>query len=227
MSALILCYHKVGPVGEEGRSLNVEPRLLDSHVRFFKRRRCPFLTASRFSDRPFEDGVCLTFDDAYASTVSNGLDVLNRHGVKGTLYVVSDRAGKTSDWDAPTDRRLASVEDLRAAAKEGHEIGNHTKTHCRLDAVDDARLREEISGAHSQLCKEGLRPLTICYPYGAHDHRAVSEARLAGYEVGMSLLKGPVGTASDPMRLPRFVIAFSDSLPLLIYKTFVKPALRL
>lgn len=226
MKALILCYHKVGPNDEEGRRLNVEPRRLETHIRYYARRRIPHLVASAFSQPRSCRGICFTFDDAYESTLRNALPLLDRNGFKGTFYVVSAKAGATSDWDRPHDRPLAGLELLRTAASAGHEIGNHTRTHPRLCDLSPEEQETEIAGAHRDLAEAGLEPRTLCYPFGAFDADSIRIARDTGYRVGMSLKKGVIDDNPDPLSLPRVVVAFSDTLPMLIYKTRVKPIVR-
>jgi len=226
MEPVILCYHKVGPIAEEGRRLNVEAPRLASHLRHYARKKAPFLVASAFSLRPYPSGVCLTFDDAYASTLLNAPPVLERFGALGTFYVVWSKLGGSSDWDAPDDRPLATLEDLRAAARQGHEIGNHTLSHRRLSDLSQTDQRTEIEAAHLGLVEAGLAPKTICYPYGGYDAFSIELAKRTGYRVGVSLKKGLVHPDSDPLALPRIVVACSDTVPMLVYKTRIRHRLR-
>lgn len=70
--------------------------------------------------------VSLAYDDALDSQLDVALPALNRHGLKATFYITL-----ASDTVA---RRLA---DWRAAAAQGHELGNHTLFHqCAGSAPD-------------------------------------------------------------------------------------------
>ena len=78
----ILCYHKVGPEAEEGRFLNVSPERLASHVAWLKRR----YRLVRLRDLDLDARhAALTFDDAYVSACSHGVEALDRAGVPGTF----------------------------------------------------------------------------------------------------------------------------------------------
>ena len=110
--------------------------------------------------------LSLSFDDARWSQVSNGLPLLDAHGVKATFYVsLKLMEPKLEAW--------------RRAAANGHEIGNHTLTHpcsgnfsfARHNALEEYTLermeRDEILGANAAIEKLlGLRPATFAYPCG-------------------------------------------------------------
>ena len=60
--------------------------------------------------------VSLSFDDARPSQISEGLPLLQKHGVKGTFYVNLQRAAE-------------NVDGWKQAVAQGHEIGNHSVRH--------------------------------------------------------------------------------------------------
>jgi peptidoglycan/xylan/chitin deacetylase (PgdA/CDA1 family) len=225
MKAVILCYHKVGTQEDQGRRLNVHPARLRSHVRFFLRRKFQFLTAAEFAGEWPKRAVCFTFDDAYQSTVENGLPVFDSLGVRCSLYTVTKRVGETSAWDGPLARPLASWQALLDAQSRGHEIGNHTATHPKLATLDAPSIGVEIEDAHRQLLDHGIEARSFCYPYGSLSEPAKAAVVEAGYRVGLALGKR-VAESTDPrIALPRVVVAYGDALPLLLYKLHLRPLL--
>ncbi len=137
MSVTILCYHKVGLVHEEGRRLNIEPERLRSHVRFFSRKKLTFLVAGDLKGSWNSGLVCLTFDDAFSSTMSSAPLILEEQGVRGSFYAVPGCVGGTSAWEGELARPLADWPLLREFESRGHEIGNHSMNHpapCRSGA---------------------------------------------------------------------------------------------
>ena len=226
MQAKILCYHKVGFCSEEGRRLNIEPSRLSSHVRFFSRNNYKI---SRISDliQPWQDKlVCFTFDDAYLSTMTHAPEIFEAVGARATFYAVPGRVGITSDWDGELARPLADWDLLRAAQKRGHEIGNHTMNHVHLDQVSETEQAIEIKSAHDRLTAEGIQSKSFCYPYGGHTPRTLEITREAGYEVGVILGKRIASDTDVKQGLPRIVVAYSDTLPMLLYKLLIKPKLK-
>lgn len=110
--------------------------------------------------------VSLTFDDARASQVTNGLDLFSRHGLRATFYV-NPRS------------MVKQVDGWKKIAAAGHEIGNHSDTHpcsgnfqwSRNNALEDytmARLEEDFAKAEREIEQlVGVKPATFAYPCGS------------------------------------------------------------
>ena len=109
--------------------------------------------------------VSLSFDDARASQVDRGLDLLNPTGVKVTFFVVPENVKKRlNGWK----RDVAS----------GHEIGNHSLTHpcsgnfpfSRNNAPENYTLEQiaqNIDGANAAIQQIlGARMVSFAYPCG-------------------------------------------------------------
>ena len=219
----ILCYHKVGPVASEGRSLNIEPDRFGTHVRLFSRRGHRFLKMEDWSTAG-EKCVAFTFDDAYASTMEYAPGILESAHAHGTFYAVP--GCKSSIWDGDKARPLASFEVLRLAMERGHEIGNHTLRHPHLNRHSADEERHEISEAFNILAKNGIHATTLCYPYGSYDEETIHIAQSLGVKIAVSLRKGLATPKDDWMRLPRITVAFSDTAAMLFYKVFVRNRFR-
>lgn len=226
MPLVTLCYHKVGTEKEEGRRLNVDPRRLDSHVRFFQRRGYLFKRAGELLAEDPERTVCFTFDDGFLSTLDHGIPVFTSRGVPMTIYAVADRVGETSSWEGEAARPLADWDRLVEAQETGHEVGNHTATHPRLGELPLTSQLEEIRRCDVALRDHGIVPGSFCYPYGSLDADARAAVVKAGYRIGMALGKRLPKSEDPPEALPRLVIAFGDALPLLIYKLHIRPHLK-
>jgi peptidoglycan/xylan/chitin deacetylase (PgdA/CDA1 family) len=109
--------------------------------------------------------LSLSFDDARLTQPDIGFEILDRHGIRATFYVVPKGVEKRLDaW--------------KQAVARGHEIGNHTITHpcsgvaawSRQNALEDYtydRITKEIDGATEQLnALLGVTPKTFAYPCG-------------------------------------------------------------
>jgi peptidoglycan/xylan/chitin deacetylase (PgdA/CDA1 family) len=100
------------------------------------------------------DRLALTFDDGPGDVTGALLDVLARHGARGTFY-----------W---LGALIAGREALvQRAADEGHEIGVHGWTH--VDHRDDpvARAIEVARTADLLASICGVRPTRFRPPYGS------------------------------------------------------------
>ena len=108
--------------------------------------------------------VSLSYDDARPSQLREGLPILDSHRVKATFYVsLANMEGHVDQW--------------RAAAANGHEIGNHSLRHsCSgnfgwkrrtpLEDYDLAQMESELAEA-DELClafRGGRRGLVASGP---------------------------------------------------------------
>ncbi|MBS1724507.1 MAG: polysaccharide deacetylase family protein [Armatimonadetes bacterium] len=84
------------------------------------------------SGNPSLHEVCLTFDDGpHPESMNRILDVLKKENVKATFFVV----GKVVEQHPELVRRMMA---------EGHEVGNHTYSHKRLNQMPLGSARQEI-----------------------------------------------------------------------------------
>lgn len=88
-----------------------------------------------------EKKIAITFDDGpHPVLTPQILDILKKYGVKATFFVVGENV---ENYPEVVERIIA----------EGHEIGNHTHTHDRID-------KEEI-----ELCENAVYELTEYRPH--------------------------------------------------------------
>lgn len=225
MKLPILCYHKVGPVAEEGRRLNIEPSRLTQHAAFFVRRGFRTVLAGDLAGEWPNRAVCFTFDDAYVSTLTHGVEAMQRAGAVGSIYAVAGLVGKTSSWDTGNERPLADWDLLLRAQQAGFEIGNHTLSHARLGQLNISDQTTEIRLASEALSDRGLNALSFCLPYGSHNAETPLALQAAGVNVGLALSRRPARSDENRLLLPRIVVAYGDSLSKLLYKIHVRPHL--
>lgn len=155
--------------------------------------------------------VSLAYDDALDSQLDNAIPALDRHGLKGSFYLTLAAA--------PVQRRMA---DWRAAARSGHELGNHSLFHqCSargadrawvrpeqdLDKTTVAQMRAQVALANTMLqALDGSTEHTFTAPCG---DRAASDGdyivAVRELFVGIKLVAGEAITdmhALDPLAVP-------------------------
>ena len=228
----ILCYHKIGPEAQEGRYLNTPPEKLSQQIAFLKRRGLPFYRADELIE-PLglqaglgpRKGVCLTFDDAYQSFVDNGLPVLQSQAVPASVYAVTGLVGQKSSWDGEKARPLADWDALTQLAAAGIEVGNHSVSHADFSTLNMEEQRAEILKAREELIARGFEHGSFCLPYGRFGAETIELVKECGYPVCLTLEKGLADKALAN-RLPRITMSFSDGVPGLIYKLYLKPRLE-
>jgi peptidoglycan/xylan/chitin deacetylase (PgdA/CDA1 family) len=128
------------------------------------------------------NAVAITFDDGFTNFADSALPVLEEHGFPVTLFVVTEKAGTTNDWEVPSaSLRIPSLplldwDGVRAVAARGVEIGAHTRTHPDLSRVDAARLADEVAGSAEDIAREtGRAPSSFAFPYGGVDSAAAKK----------------------------------------------------
>ena len=117
-----------------------------------------------------EPVVALSFDDGPSEWTEPILDLLRSAGARATFFVIGEAV-----------RGNEGI--LRRIHAEGHEVGNHTMTHVRLDTVGRLRIARELRRGSAAIERVlGSRPI-VFRPPGFHYTVAVLEvARAAGFE---------------------------------------------
>lgn len=154
----------------------------------------------------------ITFDDGYADNCREAVPLLIKEQIPCTYFVtarnVLQGAPFPHDVAAGCPREPNSVEQLRAMASAGIEIGAHTDTHPDLGKVTDPEvLRREIVTAGDVLAEAVGRPMRFfAFPFGMHRNlspAAFRMARAAGYEAVCSAYGGYNFPGDDPFHLQR------------------------
>lgn len=115
--------------------------------------------------------VSLAYDDALDSQLDIAIPALDQHGLKGSFYLQLSNPA--------VEKR---IEEWRAAARRGHELGNHTLFHqCSrsqpdrawvqanrdLDSTSVEQMRDQIAVANTMLYAiDGQRERTFTTPCG-------------------------------------------------------------
>ena len=112
---------------------------------------------------PNEKAVYLTFDDGPIPEVTPWvLDLLDKHNIKATFFMVGDNIRKHPD-------------EFRMVVERGHRIGNHTFNHIRgfeytaknyLGNTEQAKIFMEMGGDINCNVEKVLYPLLFRPPHG-------------------------------------------------------------
>lgn len=207
----ILCYHKTEPVpaGARIKGLYLEPALFQKQIRE--------LSAAGFSFVPpgaagGSGAITITFDDGFRSNFEAAIPVMRDAGCRAINYLVADRIGKTSDWEAAEGgeaRALMDEAQVRDWLAAGHWIGAHTCTHPRLSRISRDRAKEEIVSSRKKL--EDLFGTAIdhfAYPYGDYDDAVADLVREAGFQTACTMDRGVNQRGMDPFRLKRWTARY-------------------
>jgi len=98
--------------------------------------------------------LALTFDDGPSETTPILLEALEKYRVKATFFMCGENV-----------RRCPDV--ARAVAARGHELGNHTDSHPRLDFKSPQFIYREMARAQETIQEiTGAKPRWFRAPYG-------------------------------------------------------------
>ena len=134
-------------------------------------RRAPLFGRIVSRGHPRSPAIAITFDDGPAEPyTSQILDVLRQFGAKATFFVLGARVQQAPDV-------------VRRAAREGHEIGNHTWDHAALPLRTPSAMRVTIRRTSDVVDNiTGERPRVFRAPFGWRNPWLDSAARREGCE---------------------------------------------
>lgn len=107
-----------------------------------------------------QQALAMTFDDGpHPSLTPKLLDILKERNIKCTFFLIGQQVKMYPDI-------------VRRIIAEGHEIGNHTWTHCSLTSRSDEQIRNELKKSEDAVYEvAGVRPHLVRPPYGAINSR--------------------------------------------------------
>ena len=164
---------------------------------------------SGVNDRP---AVHVTFDDGYADNCQGAIPWLVKAQIPCTYFVTVRNVleGRPFDHDLKCGVNLApnSLEEIRAMAAAGIEIGAHTYSHADIGKLTDkALLHQELAVARQQLRAAIDRPVRyFAFPFGLHANlscQAFALAAQCGYEGVCSAYGGYNYPGEDPFHVHR------------------------
>lgn len=131
-----------------------------------KKRELPIYSVQR------DDKVLsISFDASWgADKTLSILDILDKHNVKTTFFLVGGWVDKYPDM-------------VKEIAARGHEIGNHSDTHPHMSQLSESDIKDELRIMSDKVEKlTGVRPTLFRPPYGDYNNRVIEVARAEGYE---------------------------------------------
>src|SRR5881296_1233640 len=104
-------------------------------------------------DEPY---IALTFDDGPSATLTPKLlDLLAAHHIKATFFVIGENVAE-------------HPEIVARAAREGHEIANHSWSHPNFGKMSDESVRRQLQQTDDAIkSATGKRPTWLRPPYGS------------------------------------------------------------
>ena len=146
--------------------------------------------------------ISITLDDGRLSALSEGAQILEKYGVRGTFYPITNLIGTENEHG-----KYGSWDDIESVFRRGHEVGNHSHSHSRkLKNLKPQLQREDIAKANELLKDHGIEVKTFAYPYGYYSdtlHETIFEM---GFAAARTIDMGINNAGADPLLLRSFMI---------------------
>lgn len=194
----ILAYHMIN----DGTSAySVSPELFEAHLNYLKEEGYTAISLLEFAkakkgkfvlpDKP----VVITFDDGYEDNYTTALPLLEKYGMKGSVFMVVNDIGRTG---------YLSLDQLKEMERRGIEIGSHTANHLPLPSLAADKKQEEIAISKLLLEWKGLKTVFfLAYPNGKYDDESRKILKESEYLGALTGVSGLNTAETDPYVLHR------------------------
>jgi peptidoglycan/xylan/chitin deacetylase (PgdA/CDA1 family) len=207
----ILFYHRVS---DDPDVLAVSPGRFAEHMALLDAEGYDVLdvvtAARRLAGGACVDGViALCFDDGYLDVAGNALPVLERHGMRASVFVatgVTDGRARFG-WYRCQPAVLAWPEVVALDRGSALRFEAHTVTHPNLLALEADEAWREIADSRAELEYHlGRRVSAFCYPGGCVARRERDMVSDAGFAFATTCEPGCNGVETDPLALHRLPV---------------------
>jgi peptidoglycan/xylan/chitin deacetylase (PgdA/CDA1 family) len=198
------------------------PAVFERHMQFLSLNGYNSVTVSDAVNAMARGGalpksVAITFDDGYCDFYTHALPILQKYGLKATMFVVS--AFTTEQGTRRDGKEFMTWGQVREIHASGIEIGSHTVNHPQLYDTAPTAIERELSESKQTIeGKLSARVASFAYPYAfpEHDRKFAEELRESlqrnGYESGVSTIIGTARRGDDSYFLPRIPSNSHDDL---------------
>ena len=215
----ILFYHRVAD--DPGDPLVVTCDVFAAEMALLAERGYEVVDVAEALDRLYAGTlephtIALTFDDGYVDNVVHAMPVLERHGFRGTVFVVTDLVsgkGAFAKGHGSPAPLLGWEEIERLDGSSPLTFEAHTVTHPNLATSSDAESWAEIDLSRRALGDVLGRPsVAFCYPGGFLGPREHEYVRRAGFRYAVTTEPGLNTAETDPFLVRRTQMNRADRL---------------
>lgn len=147
----------------------------------------------------YDKPVILTFDDGYDDNYTELYPLLQKYGVKATIFVIGNAAGTSHKM---TEEQIKELADSGLVS-----IQSHAYTHDDLDYKREESLVWELGESQRVIARiTGRVPYVLCYPTGKYSSLTL-EVGERYYLFGLKMNGGLYNTSDDPFLVNRYYIS--------------------
>lgn len=165
-SQMILAYHEIVP-GVESYRYAVACSVLNEHL--------ALITKLATENRTPAPASRVTFDDGHLSNYRFAAPLLEKHGIRGTFFVIGSNISNKPNY--------MTWEELRQLVFRGHEVQSHGWSHVPLNQCSENQLKEELVRSKKTLeDKLGISVESLSAAHGRWNDHVLEACAKAGYK---------------------------------------------
>lgn len=172
----ILAYHRVY---DDDDLYSISPAQFEEHMRYLQENGYTAISMAELfaawaGEKPLPaKPIVITFDDGYDDNLTNAQPIMEKYGMKGTMFIIGGFVGE------PDYLTWEQIQELKS---RGAEIGSHTMTHGALNEMSASEREYEV-GMSKKLLEDhlGVPVDFLAYPYGGCDAAMQDILRQTGY----------------------------------------------
>jgi peptidoglycan/xylan/chitin deacetylase (PgdA/CDA1 family) len=154
--------------------------------------------------------VVFTFDDGYQDVFTNAIPILKQYGYTGSFGIITKNPGTVAG-----DNTYASWQIIARAYLNGQEIVSHTQNH--FDGSNPKftanYIYQNLSGSVLDIKKNlGFTTNILIYPYGHYTDTYITQAKKAGFIMGITVHEGNIINLDNLFELPRVRVHGAETL---------------
>lgn len=183
----ILMYHSISD-RDPSNTLLVSPSQFDNEMAWlndngFTSLSLEELYYSLTTGNVPEKPVVITFDDGYDDNYINAYPILQKYGLIGNFFVITDYMG--------TEPGFMNIDMLKEMHSNGMVIESHTSNHKELKNLSDEAKISSLKNAQSFL-KDNLNidSKFLCYPVGRYDESTKNIVSSLGIKLAVTTEPG-------------------------------------
>jgi peptidoglycan/xylan/chitin deacetylase (PgdA/CDA1 family) len=216
----ILMYHSVSELSERTchpyYETGTTPRIFEEHVKSlyengYSAIALNELPAVMSNGKGASRSVIITFDDGYRDFFDNAFPILERYGLKATVFLVAGKMGSRSSMLG--GKEILTWGDARELRKRGVVFGSHTVNHLKLKDLPFIEVEAEIMDSKKEIeSRLGVPVEAFSYPYAFPEGRADFLGKFfeildrCGYRFGVTTVIGTVKNGDDLLELKRIPV---------------------
>lgn len=213
----VLMYHHVGYPGDD--STVITPELFEEHIKALSQAGYTSVTMEdlknyvNYGTALPEKPVVITFDDGYLSNYEYAYPILEKYGMKATIFVIGATVGNTEyykdtqypitphfTWEQGAEMVESGVISLQSHTYDMHQWPDYEESTARENILQLEGESEEDYIEHlTSDCQEsrsgieencGSEVFAIAYPYGLYSPLAQVVLAENGYEISFTTNPG-------------------------------------